>query len=826
METRRDFIKKATLLSGGAGIIGSLPPSVKRALAINPDPGTTFEDAEHVVLLMQENRSFDHTFGTLQGVRGFNDPRAMTLPDKNLVWLQSKKNGDTYAPFRLNIKDTKATWMNSLPHSWTNQLDAGNYGRHDRWLEAKRSGDKAFADMPLTLGYYNRKDIPFYYSLADAFTVCDQHFCSSLTGTTPNRLYFWSGTIREEQTGNSPANVNNSYVDYGSPASWVTFPERLEELGISWKIYQNELSVGVGLDDDEDAWLANFTDNPLEWFSQYQVRFLPAHVTYMKKRAAELKEDLTVAALKPEEREKKERLLKRIEAGLKKWNASNFERLTSRQKNLHQKAFTTNENDPAYHELTTLQYDDHGVSREMKIPKGDVLYQFRQDVSSGNLPTVSWLIAPCNFSDHPSAPWYGTWYVSEVLDILTKNPVVWQKTIFILTYDENDGYFDHIPPFTAPEPANSQSGKCSAGISTEVDYLTKELVTELKGKPKDPQWAGPVGLGYRVPFVVASPWSRGGWVNSQVFDHTSVLQFLERFLTKKKGRPVVEENISPWRRAICGDLTSVFRPYNGETITLPAFVDKEPFVESIFNAQFKKPPSDFKVLTREEIDKINNDPSSVRLMPRQEPGIRIACPLPYQLYADGNYHPEKQAFVIELAAGNDIFKERSAGAPFKIYEMNDFSIRDYAVAAGSSLEDQWELARDNYHFRIYGPNGFYRELTGIGSSPIEVDCRYERQASAGKQLSGNIRLEIKNTDGSKLRTIQITDNAYQTAPVTFSLAAGKSVSKVLDLKKSHNWYDFTLTVKGEAGFAKRYAGRVETGEPGYTDPLMGGIIAP
>ena len=131
MDTRRGFIKKAGLLSGAAGLYGVLPPSIQKALAINPAVGSTWQDAEHIVILMQENRSFDHCFGTLRGVRGFNDPRAITLPDNNPVWLQSNAAGETYAPFHLDIKNTKATWMNSLPHAWSNQVDARNDGRYD-----------------------------------------------------------------------------------------------------------------------------------------------------------------------------------------------------------------------------------------------------------------------------------------------------------------------------------------------------------------------------------------------------------------------------------------------------------------------------------------------------------------------------------------------------------------------------------------------------------------------------------------------------------------------------------------------------------------------
>ncbi len=172
--------------------MGALEGTIRKAMAIDPDPGTSYLDAEHIVILMQENRSFDHAFGTLQGVRGYNDPRAITLANNNPVWVQTNRAGESYAPFRLNMKDTKATWMGFLPHNWASQVDARNGGKYDGWLEAKRSGHKEFAHMPLTMGFYNRQDIPFYYALADAFTICDQHFCSSITPTLPNRVYFWT----------------------------------------------------------------------------------------------------------------------------------------------------------------------------------------------------------------------------------------------------------------------------------------------------------------------------------------------------------------------------------------------------------------------------------------------------------------------------------------------------------------------------------------------------------------------------------------------------------------------------------------------------------
>src|ERR1700744_6295541 len=138
-DTRREFIKKASFLAGAAGLFTIMPEAIQRAMAINAEPGTTFLDAEHVVCLMQENRSFDHCYGTLQGVRGFDDPRALKMPDLNSVWLQSNKAGETYVPFNLDIKNSKATWMESLPHNWENQVDARNNGLMNGWLDAKRS---------------------------------------------------------------------------------------------------------------------------------------------------------------------------------------------------------------------------------------------------------------------------------------------------------------------------------------------------------------------------------------------------------------------------------------------------------------------------------------------------------------------------------------------------------------------------------------------------------------------------------------------------------------------------------------------------------------
>ncbi|HTE07231.1 MAG TPA: phospholipase C, phosphocholine-specific [Flavitalea sp.] len=803
MDTRREFLKKATMLSGGAGLFNMLSPSIARALAIDPAAGTSFMDAEHVVFLMQENRSFDHTFGTLQGVRGYNDPRAISLPDRNPVWLQSNSKGETFAPFRLDIKNTKATWMSSLPHGWADQVDARNEGKYDKWLDSKASGHDEYKGMPLTLGYHNREDIPFYYSLADAFTVCDQHFCSSLTGTTPNRLYFWSGTIREKPDPTVMARVWNDDADYDTPVSWKTFPERLEENGIPWKVYQNELSVNTGLSEEEANWLGNFTDNPLEFFTQYNVRLSKEYM----------------AALKDE-------------AQKKLYNNEQYAKLSPLEKNLHAKAFVNNRRDPAYHELSGLTYSENGTEREVKIPKGDLLYQFREDVKNGVLPTVSWLVAPANFSDHPTSAWYGAWYISEVMDILTQNPEIWKKTVFVLTYDENDGYFDHVPPFVAPDPSRKETGFTSKGINTAVDYVAGVEQQTIKDKVRQRS----IGLGYRVPMVIASPWTRGGWVNSQVFDHTSSLMFLEKFLSKKTGKKIEESNISTWRRSISGDLTSVFRPYNGEAIKLPKSLERNSFIEGIHKAQFKGAPTNYKSLSEAEKELARKNPARASFLPKQEKGTRDSSALPYELYADGRLSMDKKNYEISMKCGNRVFATAAAGSPFNVYAPGVFRGENvktwaYAVEAGEDITASWQLgdfANNIYHLMIYGPNGFFREFTGTKDDPaIDILCVYDRSTLQPELLTGNLVVQVVNREDHS-QVIELTDNAYKTSNrnIVLDPAGGQraSQSQVLNLSGSFGWYDFTISLKGNALFRKRYAGRVETGKHSKTDPFMGRSI--
>jgi phospholipase C len=411
-----------------------------------------------------------------------------------------------------------------------------------------------------------------------------------------------------------------------------------------------------------------------------------------------------------------------------------------------------------------------------------------------------------------------------VMDILTKNPEVWKKTIFVLTYDENDGYFDHLPPFVAPNPYDVSTGKTSAAIDTKVDFVTIAQEQATRTDKKNMR-ESPIGLGYRVPMVIASPWSRGGYVNSQVFDHTSSLQFLEKFLMHKTGKKIEETNISAWRRAICGDMSSVFRPYQGEKIRVPAALNKDLFIESIHKAKFKNPPDDFKKLSAEEIEEVNTQGQHSLNMPAQEKGIRPANVLPYEMYVDGKLNAGKDSFEITFESKKNIFGEKTAGAPFLAYAIykDDMKVRSYAVLPGDNRKDSWQISdfeNGSYHLEVHGPNGFFRSFKGNKDNPsVAVICNYQ-VAKNKNSLTENIEINMQNNAAAY--SIDITDHYTKTTQAK-QLNAHSSPSVAFDLSKNFGWYDVSVKVKGSS-FEKRYAGKVETGKESFTDPMMGRVI--
>jgi phospholipase C len=305
-------------------------------------------------------------------------------------------------------------------------------------------------------------------------------------------------------------------------------------------------------------------------------------------------------------------------------------------------------------------------------------------------------------------------------------------------------------------------------------------------------------------------------VCSQVFDHTSVLQLLERMLSQRSGKEVRETNVSAWRRTVCGDLTAAFRPFRAGRASV-RFPPRDSFFEQVNVAQYKRMPSGFRKL----------GPEDERWTPQQEPGVRPSAALPYELAASGAISADGKRFEIALEARNEIFGKAAAGAPFHVYTPGKFRdqvklrTRAYAVAAGQGLTDSWELEgfeKGVYYLRVCGPNGFLREFAGSAGDPrVEIQCKSARLKNA---LTGDIELRVAS-QAERALTVQVTDHGYKSGDHTIVVQPFGNQTLVMALVKSHYWYDFSVTIAGADGFLRRFAGRVETGKSGFSDPLMG-----
>jgi phospholipase C len=349
--------------------------------------------------------------------------------------------------------------------------------------------------------------------------------------------------------------------------------------------------------------------------------------------------------------------------------------------------------------------------------------------------------------------------------------------------------------------------------------------------PQDAR-TGPIGMGFRIPTVIASPWSRGGWVNSQLCDHSSMLMFLEDFVAHKTGKQVIEENISPWRRAISGNLTSCFRDHDAKEPKLD-YLNRDKFVTGIREAKDKEVPSNYTKLSASQIADINANHPRSQFMSHQEPGVRPSCALPYELYAEGQLSADRSTFTLRLKAGNEVHGTRSAGAPFNVYLRNlkhpsgeTMRSATYAVKAGDSLVQQFPVslfADGQIAVDVYAPNGFCREFrTSVHRAAPEVSIVY---AAEGSRLTGDIELQLRNLADRPVE-VTVRDDAYKSASFKRTLAVQQQQSILLPLQSSHGWYDFTVLTDGSdgSGFESRYAGRVETGQPSFSDPFMGGLV--
>jgi phospholipase C len=675
--SRRRFLQAGGVLAGAAAVgvgasqLAGLSSRSRAAAATG-----TIADLKHVVILMQENRSFDHYFGTLPGVRGFSDRQALKYQGGTTIFEQpDEKRTDLgyLLPFHMDSTTVDAQNADDLDHSWPRDHSARNNGLWNNWIAAKTEQ---------TMGYFTRNDLPFDYALADAFTICDGYHQSILGPTGPNRMYFWTGTS-SGRTSNSP--------DYTVEFTNVTtYPELLLKAGISWQVYTNhEVGDGGG----NDGWLGDDGDNPLWAYQQYQTS---------EKAATTAGRQLAV------------------QGGVQPWQP------------------------------------------DARAPLGPdhvnhVLAQFLSDCAAGTIPQVSWIVAPYEYSEHPVAsPSYGAHYVRTVLEALMSNRPLWETTALFITYDEHDGYFDHVLP-GSPETT-----------------VTSEFIGGL-----------PVGFGPRVPMIICSPWTRGGWVDSNRYDHTSMLRFLEAWT----GVPA--PNITAWRRSVTGDLTAAF-DFASPEFSVPTLPDTVALItqsDAEKSSPVVAPPAE-----------------GAQVMPVQESGTRPHRPSQIMPQADVTIN--RSACTVTATMSNT----GPVGVSLFVFpdKYLTASATPFTVVGGGSKTYTWTATKQNgygYAFSIYGPDGFVRSFAGaiVGASATTGQI----PRVTGTPVTGSapsLQLTLAN-DGTKAVTYTLTVNDYAgtTQTVTMGASGSASVSWPVD---SNGYYDVIITANTSDGFTRRYAGRV------------------
>ena len=648
--SRRALLGSAAAVGAGSAL-GLLPISVQRAMAAST-AGSSLSSVKHIVILMQENRSFDHYFGTLQGVRGFGDTSLLRFPSSSNVWNQSTKGsssgGKILEPWHLNTQTTDAQQVEDLDHSWSGTHGAWNNGLWNDWIPEKTG---------FTMGYYNRTDIPFHYALADAFTICDQYFCSVQGPTNPNRLYQWTGMIDPNGTGGGPV-TDNSEDGY----SWTTYPEMLQDAGVSWRVYQEP---------------DNFDDNPLAWFTQFK-------------------------------------------------NAAT--------------------SSPLY---------VNGMARVSSISSA-----IESDIANGVFPTVSWVVAPTAQSEHPSyRPADGANFVSGVLSAIASNQATWDSTVVFYNFDENDGFFDHVVPPTSP------SGTADEWVDSE-----------------------PIGMGPRVPMTVISPWSAGGLVCSQVFDHTSPLQFAELVTG------VQCTNISAWRRTVAGNLTAALN-LSATEVAFPTNLPNTATLVTEANSEESLPAPTV--------------PSSGSL-PAQESGDRAeASELGYVFNTTSWVNTSTEKFWFQTVSAG------SLGAGFASYVQNTrtFDSWQYTLPAGGTISDYFSAVTYGggpYDVDVHGPDGYIRGFTGNVKTILSSTTAHPEAYVVDNQNGQTLALTMTNT-GTVSCTFTIGVNVAYLASggstKTVTVAAGGTATATL-AATSAGRYDYTVTANTGDSFGRRFAGRL------------------
>ncbi|KAJ5161901.1 phosphoesterase family-domain-containing protein [Penicillium capsulatum] len=429
-----------------------------------PVTGGSLRDIEHVVIFMQENRSWDSYFGTMAGTRGFNDPNIQVNPDGQSVWHQlvdpdMSTNAKTLLPWYLGYNGGE--WIDAIQCIAAG--DNGYYANHAA-LNDGLNNQWARNNTPWSWGYYKRSDIPIHFALAEGWTSNDMYQESQITATCPNRVTLVSGSVNVPGGPQTP-DQGGVYIDNNEtpgcegpnlncfPMKWKTIYEFYEEAGVSWHVFQDT---------------NNFDDNSLAYFHQFRTA--------------------------------------------------------------------------------------HPSSPLAKKGMSFIgLHSFYEAAAEGTLPEVSFIVGPQELSEHP--PWMpkdGAWLQKKVVDAVINSPK-YNTTLLMISYDETGGFGDHVTPFHSPPNTPGDWMKDPYGVFGDV-Y---------------------VGPGFRLPFYMISPWTRGNRVFTERADHNSQILFVEEWLTARGYKNHRTDQMVHWRREHMSDLVNALNFADPPDMSLPEIPEAE-----------------------------------------------------------------------------------------------------------------------------------------------------------------------------------------------------------------------------------------------------------
>jgi len=676
--SRRGLLLRGAAVAGAgvaAAVVGT--DRIQAAVAAGAKSGRTgtIADLKHVVIVMQENRSYDHYFGTLglPGSRGFGDKQVLTWQNGQTNYHDPNSRSEGYLlPYRADT--TKYNAQNSSSRMW----------------------------------YFDEQDIPWHHALAKAYTVADHYFCALNTSTDPNRIMYWSGTNDPQGTlGGGPRINNNNNGQF--LFKWKTYPEVLEEAGITWQMYVDN--------NVDNGWMGDFEDNLLRDFAAYKPGTASAELAS--------RGNIVVPYTTPPANVAKD--------------------------------------------ATDLDY---------------VLRQFIDDCEAGTLPQVSYVTSPAAWSEHPNnAPSHGAMYCDRVIQAVHDNPELWDSTLIIINFDEpnganrigDGGFFDHVTP---PIPEVGTVGERAPGL-----------------------WPG---YGGRIPLTMISPWTRGGWVCSEVFDHTSTIQLLEQWTTSM-GKPAINPNISDWRRSISGDMLAAidFTQFDNTYPTLPSR-------DSLHAA----------VVADASLPSVPQPGVGLQVLPTQHAtGTVKARPLPYKphgvvsvdrsagkvtvtlSYAGGK--KGKAMSVVGLA--DDFVPSLTGSEPLGLGQ----DALPITVSNTASKSYTWDATATDgkYAMSFYGPDRFVRSFAGtvtragqnLGPVPA-VDAALISTGIKGLKIT-------LNNSGLKQVRFTLTRNDFAGKTETIYVSQNKPVTVVWPADAA-GYYDVIITSDSADGFTHRYAGRI------------------